>query len=589
MNRCISRRNTLKCFSRKWIEIVFGTTFACMGFSFIGEAQAETVSTTSTNSPQKMPSESLSLNPTRTLLQTLLEEMRSEKGQHSLNFLCEHGITPAVLMKLYTQGNFQPLWFTPDAQLTCAEEVINTLEHADEEGLENNDYRLILDKIHQYLHPLDGTPSLENLLMADILLSRVLLEYINDINGERLCPKKIDKELYLERPKIDLPEFLISLIKESPYGDCSWIKKLSPESPQYQALKGMLKNLKERKAQGKSDVVLSPGGVLKKGSSGKRVCELREVLATRGYGTLQNQECSIFDETLEHAVMDFQKDSGLEVDGNVGEEGQRVLSQRLDDKIDQVIVTMERWRWLPRNLGLKYVFVNIPDFQVRTYENENHVFTMPVIIGRTYRETPVLAAEIINVIYNPTWTVPPLIASQDKLKDVQKKGPQYFIDKKIHVYKDGREIDPRKVNWTHVTKENFNFHLRQDSGDQNALGRIRFTILSPFDVYLHGTPEQELFSKVKRTLSSGCVRLENPVKMAEFVFGGNSSWDGTTIKAAIDSGKTQTIPLQNPVKVYIQYMTVFLEDNGKVRFLEDVYGQDKEVLNALKKRNPQAP
>ena len=175
------------------------------------------------------------------------------------------------------------------------------------------------------------------------------------------------------------------------------------------------------------------------------------------------------------------------------------------------------------------------------------------------------------------------------MKEVQKKGANYFTQKKIHVYKDGFEVDPHQINWSQVTKENFNFHLKQDPGSQNALGQIRFTIVSPFNVYLHGTPEQELFDKTKRTLSSGCIRLENPVKMAEFIFGKDSKWSEESIKNEIDSGKTETIPLQTPVKVYIQYFTVCVDESGKARFLADVYGQDKQILGALKSRRAQAP
>ncbi len=577
-------------FSKKWIDVLLGTTVACLGFSFLegfskGEALADVSSSSSpANKTAENSLPSSSLNTTREALQSLLEG-----GHNYLGFKASE-ISHSTLLKLYTKVGFQPLWFTEGRKSTCASAVIKMLETADEEGLEPAEYAPFLKKLESYVGA-DGskqeTAAQEDLLRADILLSYVLLQYISDVRGERLSPKKIDKELYLDVSKTDEPAVLLDLLQNSPKNTCEWLEKLSPQNPEYKALKGVLKDLKSQQAQGKEEKILSDGPKLKKGNSGKRVLELREALASRGYNS--GGASDVFDERLETIVKTVQKDFGLGVDGVVGQDLQGHLSKRIEDKINQVIVTLERWRWMREVLGSKYVLVNIPEFEARTYENGQHIFTMPIIVGRTYRETPVIDSEIINVIFNPTWNVPRLIAVEDKLKEVQKKGANYFTQKKIHVYKDGFEVDPHQINWSQVTKENFNFHLKQDPGSQNALGQIRFTIVSPFNVYLHGTPEQELFDKTKRTLSSGCIRLENPVKMAEFIFGKDSKWSEESIKNEIDSGKTETIPLQTPVKVYIQYFTVCVDESGKARFLADVYGQDKQILGALKSRRAQAP
>ena len=574
-------------FSKKWVDVFLGTTIACLGFSFLdgfskGGALAD-VSSASVATNQTP--ESLSLNNTREELQSLLEG-----GKNYLGFGKDAEITPAVLLRLYSKIGFQPLWFTSDRKSTCGASVIKMLEKADEEGLNAADYEPFLKKLETYVGlNLENQDSAvrEDLLRADILLSRALLQYISDVQGERVSPKKIDKELYLDQPKIDEPEVLLDLLQNEPQDTCAWLEKIPPQSPNYKALKDVLKELRAQKDQGKEEKILSQGPALKKGSSGKRVLELKEALASRGYQI--GEASDVFDEALEEAVKALQKDLGLGIDGVVGQDVQAHLSKGIDDKINQVIVTLERWRWMPATLGAKYVLVNIPQFQAHAYENGQCAFTMPIIVGRTYRETPVFFSEIVNIIFNPTWNVPRLIAVQDKLKDVQKKGAKYFIQKKIHVYKDGHEIDPLQINWSRITKESFNFHLKQDPGSHNALGRIRFTIISPFNVYLHGTPEQELFDKTKRTLSSGCIRLENPIKMAEFIFGKDSKWSEEAIKSAIDTEKTQTIPLQVPVKVYIQYFTVCADKSGNIQFLEDIYGQDKQILKALKSRRAQAP
>jgi len=577
----------LRPFSKKWIDVLLGTTVACLGFSFLEGFSREALADVS--GPSQATTEnavltSASLGEIREALQTLLEG-----GQHYLGFSTSPEVSHSILLNLYAKVGFQPLWFTEERKLSCASAVINKIKNADEEGLEVSDYTPFLKRLEEYVGEnatkQEGV-SQENLLRADLLLSYILLQYISDVRGERLSPKKIDKELYLDKPKIDEPEVLLSLIQSIPSNSCDWIEKLAPQNPDYKVLKGVLKDLKSKKERGEEEKNLSHGPSLKKGDKGKRVLELREVLTSRGYNAAGKD---VFDESLEAAVKAYQKNLGLTVDGVVGPIVKEYLSKKLEDRINQVIVTLERWRWMPPILGDKYLLVNIPQFEVRAYKNNQFVFVMPIIVGRSYRETPVFHSEIINVIFNPTCNVPRMIAVQDKLKDVQKNGADYFTKKKIHVYKDGHEIDPHQINWRQVTKENFNFHFKQEPGELNALGRIRFTIVSPFNVYLHGTPEQELFDKTKRTLSSGCIRLEDPIKMAEFVFGDTSTWSEEAIKNEINSGKTVTIPLQVPVRVYIQYFTVSKDDQGNVRFLEDVYGQDKQILQALKARKAQAP
>lgn len=582
----------LKRFSRKWIELLLGTTVACLGGTFLDSIHTENAfaqEESSASSDVTTEKTTVQLDETRSILQNLLEG-----GHPYLGFSKKFEIPLKSVRDLYEKTGFQPIWFTKDKKTFCAKAVIELLSHVEEEGLDAQDYEWFFSELNAYLKSTNGIESdeasIEDLLRADILLSNALLQYISDVRGDRLSPKKIDKELYLEKPKVEGPLVLFDFIKNSDPKDCAWVNKIAPQNPEYQALKKILKELLEKQNNGQSPSAFPMGPSLKEGVSGKSVLALRRALHSRGYGNLESVEnLELFDGALQEAVKAFQKAHGLDVDGVVGPSVQSLLSKSLQDQIDQIIVTLERWRWMPADLGQKYILVNIPEFEVRTYDQGKLVFRMPIIVGRAYRETPVFYSEIINVIFNPSWNVPKMIAVSDKLPHIKKKGADYLIQKKIHVYENGTEIDPRHINWSEVTKQNFNFHFRQDPGAMNALGRIRFTIVSPFDVYMHGTPEQELFDKTKRTFSSGCIRLEDPVKMAEFVLGDEQKWSTMLIKENVDQGKTQTIPLKNPVTVYIQYFTVFVDDSGTLQILEDVYGQDKEILKALKSRRAQAP
>lgn len=581
----------LNRFSKKWMELLLGTAFACLGVAWIDvicPANSFAQDASSAGEPQNEVT-ALPLNETRSHLQSLLEG-----GHPYLGFSKKFEIPLKSVLELYEKTGFQPLWFTKDKKTICAQAVIELLSHVEEEGLDPQDYEWVIGELNSYLKAAEegktDQSSLEDVLRADILLSSALLQYISDARGERLSPKKIDKELYLEKPKVEEAEVLLELMKNAEPKDCAWMDKIPPQNPEYQALKKILKELLEKRNKGEGPIALAMGPPLKEGMSGPRVLELRQALQSRGYGTLDSVEnLNVFDVTLQDVVKAFQKDYGLDMDGVAGPQVQGILSKTIQDQIDQIIVTLERWRWMPANLGQKYILVNIPSFEAQTYDQGKLIFKMPIIVGKAYRETPVFYSQIINVIFNPSWNVPKMIAVSDKLPLIQKKGADYLTQKKIHVYQNGVEVNPHHIDWSHVSKQNFNFHFRQDPGAMNALGRIRFTIVSPFDVYMHGTPEQELFDKTKRTFSSGCIRLEDPVKMAEFVLGDAQKWSPDLIRAEVDQGKTETIPLKDPVAVYIQYFTVFVDNTGTLHILEDVYGQDKQILKALKSRRSQAP
>lgn len=523
-----------------------------------------------------------------TELQNLLEGHEA-----TLGFSGRFDVPFKDVERLYAHFSFRPLWVTEQKITSCEKLVVDTLSHSEDEGLEKQDYTWI-EKDYQKFIGQSQDPSFSPeeqriaLLKADILLTQGLIQYISDVQGERLSPKKIDKELFLEDVRVDEVTLLSELLKKDSSG-CDWLNKLPPSHQQYQALKKALKAYREKAEQDQELPKFPKGPTLRKGMKGERVLDLWKVLQAKGFIDSQVMPQSVFNETLEEAVKTFQSVNNLQADGVVGAQTQNLLSLTVQETIDHIIVTMERWRWMPPVLGNKFVMINIPEFQARAYEGGKLAFSMPIIVGKSYRETPVFASKIVNIILNPTWNVPRLIAVADKLPDIQKKGPEFLVQKGFHVYRDGAEIDPRTVNWKNITTKNFNFHFRQNPGDQNALGRIRFTIVNPFDVYMHGTPDQKLFAQARRMFSSGCIRLEDPVKMAVFIFGDSQKWSRESIHAVIEENKTQTIPLKKPVAVYLSYFTVFEEENGQLAFFEDVYGQDKEILKALKSRRSRAP
>jgi murein L,D-transpeptidase YcbB/YkuD len=209
---------------------------------------------------------------------------------------------------------------------------------------------------------------------------------------------------------------------------------------------------------------------------------------------------------------------------------------------------------------------------------------MPVVVGKTYRRTPVFSDRIRYLVLNPYWEVPSSIARRDILKLV-KKDPEYLSRSKFRIYDgwgaDPREIDPKTVDWKNIDAKTLKFRFRQDPGPQNALGQAKFMFPNKFNVYIHGTPKKKLFIEKVRAFSSGCIRCEHPLELAEYLLRGVSGWDRQAIEAAIASGKDKTVSLPEPVPVHIFYCTSWTDEDGTINFRNDIYGRDAKLEAAF--------
>jgi murein L,D-transpeptidase YcbB/YkuD len=313
-----------------------------------------------------------------------------------------------------------------------------------------------------------------------------------------------------------------------------------------------------------------------------RVAALRRRLAVGGdlVGAPAGDE-TLFDEALEQAVYRFQARHGLDVDGVVGAQTLAALNVSVASRIDQIRVNLERARWVFQDISKDYVLVDIAGFQAEMVKDARQVWASKVQVGKPYRKTPVFKASMTYLVLNPTWTVPPTILAKDILPRVR-RDPGYLKRKRIRVVdRKGRIIDPKGLDWSRYTGRNFPYFLRQDPGPDNALGRIKFMFPNKHLVYLHDTPHKELFRRSERAFSSGCIRIERPFALAELLLDDPRKWSREQILAAIDSNKTRTVFLPEPIKVLLLYWTVDVDEQGRVWFRKDLYGRDRKVLAAL--------
>ncbi|HZC01403.1 MAG TPA: L,D-transpeptidase family protein, partial [Gammaproteobacteria bacterium] len=283
---------------------------------------------------------------------------------------------------------------------------------------------------------------------------------------------------------------------------------------------------------------------------------------------------------------------GLAADGVVGASTLAALNVPVGARIRQIELNMERWRWLPQDLGERYILVNIANFALDVVENGQSVLTMRVVAGKPTRRTPFFSAQMTYVVLSPHWYVPPTIAIQDKLPLIR-RDPKYMARQNLKIFSDGpggaTRVDPRAIDWSSVSARNFPYRLRQDPGPRNALGRVKFMFPNSYHVYLHDTPSRELFARAERAFSSGCIRLEKPIELAEYLLRDDPRWSRQSILSSIDRGREQVVHLPAPIPVHLFYWTTWMSDEGVVHFRKDIYERDHVLDGALQKAVPSIP
>jgi murein L,D-transpeptidase YcbB/YkuD len=481
------------------------------------------------------------------------------------------------LAKFYERKNFNPQWITVDGTVPAVSVMLETIKQADIEGLEPQDYMKKILKIENLLHP---PYTLQSLNSLEILVSELVMDYIDDLFGERLNPKKVSPLLYINPYPIDASEVLSSGIENDPTGH--WLRKLTISRPEYKCLKKLLARYRTLLNQETWKTIAAPKTFKNFKDNPVLISQLQTVL--KQYEIFQEEVNGIFDIKTEKALINFQQLSGQEPDGLLGPETFKALNITLEERIKQIIVTMERWRWFPHDIIGQHVIVNIAGFILSGYKNEQEVLQMPIIIGQGLRKTPVFSSTIFEIRFNPIWHVPHSIAVKDKLP-LLKQDP-HTLATKGYIVRDqnGNTVNPLQINWSEVSASNFPFSLTQAPGAINALGRVFFNIQSPFSIFLHDTPDTNLFKKAKRNLSSGCIRVARPIDLALFILENYQAANFEFIQNKIDSNQTSSLHLPNPIPVHITYLTVWFDKEERYHFADDIYGLDKEIWDALQRR-----
>ncbi len=495
---------------------------------------------------------------------------------------------PAMVRSFYRQRNFRPAWMSADVSGRLVADLLAALEQMRADALVPEAYHLAsLRRLYndtQSSGLLRKEIQLGLLVDLELLATDAFLACAGHLLSGRVAPEALGPEQQVVRKDADLLSALQAAIDSDSVQPV--LKSFLPDQDRYRLLRRALQRYRQIERQG-GWPQLADGSVLQPGRRDSRVPVLRSRLAAEGYlKPEQLSEGDRFDPKLKRAVAAFQRQHGLRADSVVGSLTREALNVPADVRVRQIELNMERWRWLPQYLGKRYLLVNIADFSLEVIDDDRTVMAMRVVVGKDYRRTRVLSAELNKLGLIPHWYVPHTIFSEDLLPAIQ-KNTQYLQQRGYRVFsslgENAEEVAIGQIDWQTVDPENFPYILRKDPGPFNPMGRAKFLFPNKYEVYLHDSPNRSIFNRPKRTFSSGCIRIEKPLELTAYILKDSPGWSRKRIDAEIDSGRSTLVHAFAPLPIYIQYWTVWVDSGGAVQFREDIYGRDAMLAEALSK------
>lgn len=488
---------------------------------------------------------------------------------------------PAGLDAAYAARGDRAGWVGAGGPTPAAQAMLRAVRSSSADGLEPADYHLrpLERLLATNFATLPETERTHRLAALDLLLSDAFLRLADDQATGRVDPADFAPAALPANGGIvrRLEAVLDGAAPERA------IRSLAPQDDGYRELRAALARYRGLAAVGFPPPVV-PGPALKEGARGPRVAALAARLRATG-DLAAGAGGDLFDAAMDTAVRRFQARHGLAVDGVAGPATLAAVDEPPGYWIDKLRVNLERQRWLPREQAPDRVVVNIADFRVTLFENGQPVLSERAIVGRRYQQTPEFADRIRYLVVDPSWEVPPSIATRELLPAVQ-RDPGYLDSHGYQVLAGWgageRRIDPASIDWKKLSAATLPYHFRQPPGPDNPLGRVKFMFPNPYDVYMHDTPARALFGATRRTFSHGCIRVQHAMRLAAALLrlDGRAN-PGLLLTEAAARGTTTRIDLSKPIPIYVVYMTAWADPSGMLQFRPDIYGRDARVLAAL--------
>lgn len=502
-----------------------------------------------------------------------------------------------LMFEFYGERNYKLAWFRDNELVPETQKFLQTIDHASKDGLDPKKYKLVdFDKLFEEYKQQDPQDSSRLALQQqiDVALTASYFNFASDFYRGRVNPDNATTVNWdVKKNNIKLDKALQTILKERestyPYYEFEALHA------GYARLRDKLQEYRQLETKGGwPKIDLGNSKTLEKGDTAAAVLALRKRLNPEQQLDANNKSLRMYDDKLVQQVKHFQMLNGLDQDGVVGGNTLQTLNVPLNERIRQITINMERWRWIPKrmvpkDLEQKYIWVNIPEYKLYIYEDPDNdpeadreykkTMEMRVIVGKTLHSTPIFSDKMEYVVMAPYWNLPNSIVANE-VKPHMLSNPSWLGRNNMEIVtkeKDPKPVSPSSIDWSGVTEKNFKYMVRQKPGPKNSLGSIKFIFPNQYAVYLHDTPADALFSQTQRNFSHGCVRVEKPVELAKYALKDMPEWDEQRIRQTMNGGEETWVTLPKKVQVYIVYFTAWVDENGETHFRQDLYGHDKEL------------
>ncbi|MBX9808146.1 MAG: L,D-transpeptidase family protein [Flavobacteriaceae bacterium] len=472
-----------------------------------------------------------------------------------------------MLKEFYLSSGFKSVWQSKKERKIILEQLMNS----EEEGLNSADYSV--DKLQKFEKKYANLNDKDR-ASYDVLFTHSFQKYILHLTNGRLNPRDLYKNWDLKENIIDTNGTIVLLLKSDSLA--FKIEQLKPNHLVYKNLEKALKIINTFPNDNFKTIEITDKII--QNDTNSSLIDIKKRLIYWKDMKPKDSLSTIYDSETNEAMKKFQIRHGLAADGVIGKGTVEALNFSKRKRKEQIIANLERWKWFPKEMGDEYVIINIPDYKLTLVKDKDTVRTHKVIVGRDKRPTPVLSSKLSHVVLNPTWTVPPTILREDVIPAIS-RNRNYLAQTNMKVY-DGNGNEISANDWKLAKAKSYRYV--QSPGTFNSLGMVKLIFPNHFSIYLHDTNHRDFFGKQKRSLSSGCVRVENPLKLAEYLLADETNWNLEKITETLQSEKTKYIKINDDVKVHILYWTAWSENNRLI-FRDDIYNLDADLFQKLGK------
>ncbi|TVZ27361.1 murein L,D-transpeptidase YcbB/YkuD [Gillisia sp. Hel_I_86] len=473
--------------------------------------------------------------------------------------------------KFYTERDYSPAWSNPELR----KGFIEILKKGETEGLYFEDYH---GEEIATLETSISSLTKEEKSKYDILLTEAFFKFSSHLLNGKTDPQKIHEVFDIPKNQANLTSLLKNAISDNDLETA--LDKVRPKHPIYNQLMVSLKEYKEKMKDTDEFKEIPGGEMIKPGMQDIRLPKIKFRLMVLGY--LKDIDPFTYDHSqpVQDAIKQIQLENGLLSDGIIGNSTIKLLNIGYRDRYNQILANLERWRWYPRDLGAHYLLVNIANYHLEVVKNNENIRSHKTMVGTDSRKTPIFSEEIKYTVFNPNWTIPPTIKAKDVIPGARKDST-YLTRKNIDVYSsNGDLLDPSTVDWNSNKVKSLTY--RQKPGSSNPLGKVKIIYPNKHLIYLHDTPSKSLFARNSRAQSSGCIRVENALDLAEYLLSDQSEYTPEKINDILEKGKQKEVKMKQQVQVHHLYWTAWTE-NGRPRFTEDIYNYDEKIISELNK------